>query len=649
MTTIADDQQSPAEVRPAPSSTESIQTAGETGSKWYDFNEAGQISSAVWDQTISNTDDYQYGEVLFAINSNPAIQPADDLPKTMCAHLVLVFQQMVFSCINYEIICSKGSLTNGKFILAFIPGMTVEEFNSFPRGTRLNICDRQSQKVIFSPNPNQAQVLKAHWSHLTSICRTDESQGVIALLVYQQVVANIADGGTNEIRLTCRMSTEGLKLRYPMPPGTNDADDTIITREINSYEPQNPQTFDQNQRWVDRVTLPLTSINTNPTPLMVAIPTEIVNELPLENVINAQNKEGKELFSKKGCGVFTEIYRRTFTIITKVGEQPAPSSHQITVNIIDFGNKSINFTIKYPWVRPEGSTIFDRELGFDSLVVMICDQDTGETATVQVGPVYERSFDNGHAQFVFVGTVLTPGDGMTILGEAGMIDANTPRLLDVHFNDPGLYLVNSDEDFMPEGPLDSHTIFWSEQPLDADPAIVLDEILSGIGLPAVCNLVNQTGASDQGRSPEPLSADLVVGEPGTRDFFETIGQVLHTAEQFAPLLLSFLKAKDAIIVEATVSNPIHYVPTGGEQKRKFGKQSVQNRIPEHQVRTLALKANLSRLRRHFYQQEAKEKRIEKQAKAAEELRSQNCLKEIKSQINRFKKDERAVFNSITNN
>jgi len=648
MTTIADDQQSPSEVRPAPSSTESIQTAGETGSKWYDFNEAGQISSAVWDQTISNTDDYKYGEVLFAINSNPAIQPAEDLPPTMCAHLVTVFQQMVYACINYEIICSKGSLTNGKFILAFIPGMSLDEFNSFPRNVKLNICDRQSQKIIFSPNPNQAQVLKAHWSHLTSIVRTDESQGVVALLVYQQVVANIADGGTNEIRLTCRMSTEGLKLRYPMPPGTGSSDDSVILREINNFQPQNPRDDEEDKRWVDRVTLPQTSINQNPTPLMVALPSEVINELPLENVINAQSKDGTEIFSKKGCGVFTEIYRRTFTIQTKVGAQPPDSTHQVTINSIDITEKNIDFSIKYPWVIPENSTIEDRELGFDSLVVMLVDQDTGVTASVQVGPVYERKFDDGFATFHFIGKIITPTP-IDILGESGMVDTDTPKLLDVHFNDPGLYLVNTSLDYLPEGPLDSHSIFWSEQPLNTNPATVVSEMLAGIGLPAVCNLVNQVGSEDQNRNPEDLVADLVIGNAGTRDFFETVGQVLHTAEQFAPLLLSFLKSKDAIIVEATSSNPIHYVPTGGTQKRKFGKQSSQIRVPEAKMKDIAYRAGISRMRRYHYQQQAKEERIRKQQEREDKEREENEKNKIKSHINKFKAEQRAVFNSITNN
>jgi len=601
MTTINDDSQASAEVKPAPLSSSNLQIAGESGSRWYDFSEAARISSAVWDRTISNTDDYRYGEVLFAVNSNPAIQPDSSLPATMSSILTAVFQQMVFTCITYEIICSKGSLTNAKFILAFIPGMSLTEFEELPRAQRLNVCDRQSQKIIFSPNPNQAQVLNAYWSHVTSIAKTDESQGVVALLIYQQVVANIADGGTNEIRLTCRMSTEGLKLRYPMPPGTTDVDNSSYFDDIKNFEPQNPQEFERESRWADVVELPQATFNSNPTPLMVAVPSFAADEIPLEDVINAQAKDGTEVYSKTGSGVFTEIYRRTFTARSNVGLQAPVSTHFVKFGpITEVAGKLDFFTeIHYPWIQPADSEITDSTLtAGGNMIILIVNQDTGESQAIKAGTGIISTFKDGQV-FIQFPHCTTLEQTQNIVGAATIV-GSVPLHFDVHWNDPSINLKNTDIQNLPQTPADSHTIFWSELPPKTDPEVVVEEMLTGVGMPAICNLVNQIGSSQQDRNPDELKADLVIGNAGTRDFFETLGQVIHTAEQYAPLLLSFLKSADAIVVEATSTNPIHYVPTGGKQIRKFGPQSLQKRLPERTLRTTVVKAAVERAQRLQY-------------------------------------------------
>lgn len=532
--------------------------------------------------------------MLFAVNCSPNIQPDEELPATMASHMASVFQQMVFDEINYEMIASKGSLTNCKLILAFVPGYSLDEFDSLTNRQKLSIADRQQDKVIFSPAPNAINLLKARWAFKTSIANTDEHMGIVVFMVYQKIVANIADGGTNEIRLTCRMSTKNLHLRYPLPPGLGFVDDSYLKVQRELYQPQNSENIIRTEQEY----YPRASINNVETPTMVGLPRDIMRALPRDRLINAMTKDGVVSEWRSGINDIFGLDRRNFVVYNTSMAAKPKGSHLIqftnyTTTPFEAGYQQAecDVLIKFPFKKPENMVI-----GRSSTVprsTPYCVVGSWKNACRgQLGGVAtgcEVVYDDSAQEVSITGRWTTLGKDSGDYDTANLI--NTPwdetpvRIFynEAHWTGRIDTQVNPMDPPVDEG----HGVFWTEYPETVSADEVVEDIVSNVGLPLIGNLENQNGASNDERNPNNFQAQMVVGDGTSRGVLESVGNVLHTVESFMPMLDIFgLRAQQAVVVSSSPRNPITYVPTETTPKLLPPRMSLIKTISRQRMREL---------------------------------------------------------------
>lgn len=572
-------------VSDGPPSSAHPPTAGAIGSEWFDLTAPGEVMSHAWDQTISNTDSFHTGKIIFAVPASPAFQPDPELAPTMAAHLISAFRQMMFDSIIYEIITSKGSLTNAKFALAFIPGFTVKQIKEMSMSQVKSVVDRQSNKIIFSPDPDNSQTLLAHWAFPTSIADTAANMGTVVMVLYHQVVANISDGGTNEIRITCRMGVKGLKARYPIPPGTNQSDDQgYIINDIQLFEPMNPsiESTRNDDSIIDRPSIGTTIQYASN---MVALPSTFFSSIAPTDLKGCITKNGKIAQSIQGFDNVFAMHDRKFALgcSTQAGEIEEVGKYlnqckisEFNVYFITEGSAPTEVTectirLRFPWEMPDGAELLATNVE-SSTGICITDVDACESlvghrklSNKPYATYDDKTKTMGYdAIFVFAGK---QGEKLrTQFHFTGSI----PKRYVLNIADFHIHLdIGNPEQIASEVPTGKYAVTWAQYPSTADSTQVVREIEHGLGPPLTLNLNNQHGASEQERNPEELSAQMVVGGGVTRGAFaETLGDILHTVASHVPILDLFVKnrGENAVVVPAQPTSPIHYVPLGTEKR-----------------------------------------------------------------------------------
>lgn len=561
MTSVQQEVSADPMIKSSPLSDADLQPAGETGSGWYDFSESGAITSDIWDKTISNTDKYPAGTTLFAIDANPVSVPGGTgggKPPSMASYLVQTFRQMVFKDMIYTFVCSKGSLTNAKLIAAFIPSISLEEFSNLSDEQKKSMLDRQSNKVIFSPSPNETNVLVVNWAHTTSIVNVGENMGIVALSIYQKVVANIADGGSNDIHITTRFSVNGLKCRYPVPPGLIQDNNVIELDQLELFQPCNPKQ--------EQSSLPYahTSGMAN-MPTMVAIPRDIVPLIPERMFSNAITKDGNPGFYIQGINNMFNLPSHAFRYFRTEGQNTSAPIYEKTPYQISMANVdtiSWKGLVRFPFELPEGAD-FEKLPYTSRMHFYMTKMETG----------LSRVLDVSNIDIVYSGEmILIRFDASTelldlALPEAGQFDSWSCGFVEAsHVMKKGN--ITRIPDFAGEGdnrmPV-THVVGWSSIPTPSarEDGFFADDIVNAIkngqALPLVTNLTNQIGNSIGNRNSKELAADMVIGGT-TRGPLEFIGKVLHTAESFMPLLsILGTRRETTVVAEASEDFPIYYV------------------------------------------------------------------------------------------
>lgn len=594
-------------VESAPNSRSRLQVAGQTGKEWFDFSGPGAITSDVYDVTFNNTDRFEPGTILFAIEATPTAAPQEDKPPSMAAYLCETFQQMVFDKLQYEFICSKGSLTNAKLIAAFIPDTYLEDFKNFSTSQRKALMDRQANKVIFSPSPNEINMLTAEWAHLTSIAVSGQSMGTICLALYQSVVANIADGGTNDIHLTCRFSCHGLKLRYPVPPGLGAAENYDNTALL-QLEPFNPEASEKSRKrngGQPSAESPLAPIVQVQACTMVGLPIEDTKKLDKSRIINAQNANGEQAFIRNGIENVFGLTRRKFVLYRDSTDYDnSVYTHKMLVS--DPGAEDrLDLRMAFPFTKTPDIDFAVTQDAFDIQVMLKIKNEADQTKRFMAfgGKVNEDIIFNHKEDEYGNWTSVDFNIKISTAPDIGGYQVNAPNLTTAacygvtpHINDDNGFILFKNTADLTEG-LESygtHACFWSELTPETDPSQVVKEAVEGIGLPLIANLQNQSGYTDQDRVDVPqdgvlLKADMVVGTGSKRGVDEIIGTIAHVAETFLPVLGLFLRDETAIVVDGSIDSPIHYVPTDGLTK-KPGNRKIK-RVDMKKVKALIAAQN----------------------------------------------------------
>jgi hypothetical protein len=417
--------------------------------------------------------------------------------------------------------------------------------------------------------------------------------GTIVLMIYQRVVANIADGGSNEIHMSMRMAVNGLKLRYPSISDLIDPANTVNS-ELALFSPQ----FLPDETTPD-VPLPQASTETVTAPLLELLPGELINEIAPINFVNLQSKEGEVAHMKVGYNDVFGLTNRNFYVVNSNPEQGRAyddRSHRVSMFL-----ERIQF--QFPFDQADGTEINPQKPRAEDSLILYASR-AGANLKCYVEGFNEaesncRIIDNNVIIDCKLQTPLEQDQQFLFDKPMYDNDINEPWLVRVAFTENRtIEMLNID--LIPQIDDSQHAMVWSQLPSDTTPAVAVLEAAEGGGLPLIANLVNQVGASNSGRNPETFEADLVVGfGDEKRGFEELLGTVLGLAETFLPVVSMFLRNGTAAIVEATSASPIHYVPTGSNTKQRTRNSAMRRTTVaavDNAIRSARLRS--AHIRRH---------------------------------------------------
>lgn len=563
--------QAPQLIQKGPQAVRGIHQAGAVGQRWYDAAEFGAIRCIAWDQSINNSDAYEAGAVLFATSASPNVIPDADLPPTVAQSLTSQFKHMVFDSLSYEIVSSKGSLTNAKLALAFIPDMTLEEFNNLSTKLKWATVDRIDSRTIFSPSPNVTAHLEADWSYNTNFASTDSSMGVITLMIYQKVVANLSSGdNSNTIQLTMRMATNGLKVRYAVPKGVSQASkDIIALDQLRQMAPVNPDYEGEDAVKEDVVdyAAPTTTEIMHQTPVLTIVPAaEVVDDELIDEILpTLVTPEGKIFRHATGIAEITSLDQIRWQISTMT--HPITDCTKLTVTRFDEVTTpsepalySVDLFFNIPYEIPDGHEIVDNPDIKHKGALIVEDNRTGYINSMfsEDTTQFETKYDETNKVIsVRLLNILTNVGDLLVGDQSG-------RLVKLHLACANLVLQPIAEPDLSSIPADAGIPFFGTN--DEDPEKIVNDILSGSGRPSVPYTTNFLGGNQGDRQGE-FQADLIVRSVNETDARGNFGEeLLGTFSSVAELALPFVSlllrdSSFAKVVESTKDFPITMVPT----------------------------------------------------------------------------------------